>query len=353
MTANLTVSVPKPRKWTAETPYLYKLLLTLKNESGTVIEVIPVNVGFRKVEIRNGRFLINGKAVLIKGVNRHEHDENTAKYVPLESMIRLMKQFNVNAVRTSHYPNDPRWYDLTDQYGLYVLDEANLECHHYGNNPQNRLTNDPAWKAAYLDRQQSMVERDKNHPSVVIWSLGNESGDGPNAAAVYQWTKHRDPTRPFHYEGSTSHGGSNADINSFMYPTPHEVKAEAAKRPNVPLILCEYEHSMGNSDGGLKEYWDIFYSGTNAQGAFVWDWVDQGIRIPVPAEYRENTPESHISCLRRLVGGQGWDSKRQRLQQQWPGCRRPASASGALGIEVCTAQPSHFARGFKPRRRAR
>jgi beta-galactosidase len=148
------------------------------------------------------------------------------------------------------------------------------------------------------------VERDKNHPSVVIWSLGNESGDGPNAAAVYQWTRQRDPSRPFHYEGSTSHGGSQADINSFMYPTPDEVKKHAAERPAMPLILCEYSHAMGNSNGGLKEYWDIFYSGTNAQGAFVWDWVDQGIRLQVPAEYRENTPHSTFFAY-----GGWWEDK--------------------------------------------
>ena len=304
---DLSGNVANPEKWSAETPYLYKLLLTLKDADGNALEVIPVNVGFRKVEIRDGRFLINGRAVLIKGVNRHEHDENTAKYVPIETMvrdIRIMKQFNVNAVRTSHYPNDTAWYDLADQYGLYVLDEANLECHHYGNDPRNRLTNDPAWEAAYLDRQQSMVERDKNHPSVVIWSLGNESGDGPNAAAVYQWTKHRDPSRPFHYEGTTSHGGSNADINSYMYPTPEEVKRHAAERPQMPLILCEYSHAMGNSSGGLKEYWDVFYSGTNAQGAFVWDWVDQGIRLPVPGEYRANTPDATF-----LAYGGWWEDK--------------------------------------------
>jgi beta-galactosidase len=304
---DLSEPVSNPHKWTAETPYLYKLLLTLKDSAGETIEVIPVNVGFRKVEIRGGRFLINGKPVIIKGVNRHEHDENSAKYVPIETMvrdIRLMKQFNVNAVRTSHYPNDPAWYDLTDRYGLYVLDEANLECHHYGTNVHNRLTNDPAWQPAYLDRQQSMVERDKNHPSVVIWSLGNESGDGRNAAAVYHWTHQRDPSRPFHYEGSTSHGGSNADINSFMYPTPDEVKKHAAERPDMPLILCEYSHAMGNSSGGLKEYWDLFYSGTNAQGAFVWDWVDQGIRLQVPAEYRENTPNSTF-----LAYGGWWEDK--------------------------------------------
>src|SRR5579884_43332 len=304
---DLDQAVPNPSKWTAETPYLYKLLLTLEDHAGDVQEVIPVNVGFRKIEIRNGRFLINGKAVLIKGVNRHEHSEDTAKYVPISSMvqdIRLMKQFNINAVRTSHYPNDPAWYDLTDRYGLYVLDEANLECHHYGTNPQNRLSNDPAWQAAYLDRQQSMVERDKNHPSVVIWSLGNESGDGPNVAAVYQWTHQRDPSRPFHYEGTTSHGGSNADINSFMYPTPQEVVRHAAERPEMPLILCEYSHAMGNSSGGLKEYWDVFYSGTNAQGAFVWDWVDQGIRVPMPGEYRQNTPNATFFAY-----GGWWEDK--------------------------------------------
>lgn len=307
LSVDLSESVSNPQKWTAETPYLYQLLLTLKDISGNTIEVVPVNVGFRKIEIRGGRFLVNGKPVLIKGVNRHEHDENTAKYIPLATMvrdIRLMKQFNVNAVRTSHYPNDPAWYDLADRYGLYVMDEANLECHHYGNDVQNRLTNDPAWQPAYLDRQQSMVERDKNHPSVVFWSLGNESGDGQNAAAVYQWTKHRDPSRPFHYEGSTRHGGSNSDINSFMYPSPDDVKKHAAERPEMPLILCEYSHAMGNSSGGLKEYWDVFNSGTNAQGAFVWDWVDQGIRLQVPAEYRQNTPNATFFAY-----GGWWEDK--------------------------------------------
>jgi len=218
--------------------------------------------------------------------------------------IRLMKQFNINAVRTSHYPNSPAWYDLCDRYGVYVLDEANIECHHYGNDRNNRLTNDPAWQTAYLDRVQRMVERDKNHASVVIWSMGNESGDGINAAAAYHWTKQRDPSRPFHYEGSSRENGPNSDINSHMYPRPEEVKAMAAERPDVPEILCEYTHAMGNSNGGLREYWDIFYSGTNAQGAFVWDWVDQGIRLPVPAEYRANTPQSTF-----LAYGGWWEDK--------------------------------------------
>lgn len=303
----ISIPIANPHKWSAEDPYLYKLLLTAKDASGAVLEVIPQNVGFRRIEIRNGRFLINGQAVLVKGVNRHEHSEETAKYVSVESMVRdikLMKQFNVNAVRTSHYPNTPVWYELCDRYGLYVLDEANIECHHYGNNTGNRLTNDPEWRTAYLDRVERMVERDKNHPSVIIWSMGNESGDGPNAAAAYRWSKTRDPGRPFHYEGSTSHGGSNADINSYMYPSPERVKQIAAARPEMPLILCEYEHAMGNSTGGLKEYWDIFYSGTNAQGAFVWDWVDQGIRVPVPGEYRANTAKSTFFAY-----GGWWEDK--------------------------------------------
>jgi beta-galactosidase len=307
LTLDLAAAVSNPRKWTAETPNLYKLLVTLKDQSGNTIEVTPSTVGFRKIEIKGGRYLVNGQPVLIKGVNRHEHDEVDAKVVSPASMLRdlrLMKQFNINAVRTSHYPNDPAFYELTDRLGLYVMDEANLECHHYGNDSRNRLTNDPAWLPAYLDRQQSMVERDKNHPSVVFWSFGNESGDGPNAEAVYQWTKKRDPSRPFHYEGTTSAGGSSADINSYMYPTPAEVVKHAAERPSMPLILCEYEHSMGNSGGGLKEYWDIFYSGTNAQGAFVWDWVDQGIRLQVPAEYRANTPNQEFYAY-----GGWWEDK--------------------------------------------
>ncbi len=306
--AEFAVNIANPRKWTAETPNLYRLLLTLKDASGTTVEVIPSNVGFRKVEIKDGKVLVNGRAVIFKGVNRHEHSPDTAKYVPHDLMVRdikLMKQFNVNAVRTSHYPNDPDWYDLCDRYGLYVMDEANIECHGYGTDPQNRLSNDPDWRPMYLDRVERMVERDKNHASVIFWSMGNESGDGPNPAACYQWVHRRDPSRPYHYEGSTSHGGSDADINSFMYPPPREVVELAAKRPQMPLILCEYSHSMGNTDGGLREYWDIFYSGTNARGAFVWDWVDQGIRQPVPAEKQKT---SGLKTF--LAYGGWWEDKR-------------------------------------------
>ena len=305
------IPVANPQKWSAETPSLYQMLLTLQDAAGRVLEVIPWNVGFRKIEIRDARILINGWPVIFKGVNRHEHSPDTAKYVPRELMVRdvrLMKQFNVNAVRTSHYPNDPDWYDLADRYGLYVIDEANIEAHGYGNDPANRLSNDPAWGAMYLDRVERMVERDKNHASVIIWSTGNESGDGPNPAACYRWTKQRDPSRPFHYEGSTSNGGSNADLNSFMYPPPPRLVELAKLRPQMPLILCEYSHAMGNSSGGLREYWDIFYSGTNARGAFVWDWVDQGIRQPVPEDRQQ------VSGLKTFLAYGGWWENRRGIR---------------------------------------
>jgi beta-galactosidase len=285
----LALPVRGPRRWSAETPYLYTALLTLKDAGGRAVEVIPSRVGFRTVEIRGGRLLVNGQAILVKGVNRHEHSPDSGHYVERAWMVRdieLMKQHNINAVRTAHYPNDPEWYALCDQYGVYVMDEANIESHAYGLGPENRLANDPAWQPAHLDRIARMVERDKNHPSVISWSLGNEAGDGPNFTAGYRWVKRRDPSRPVHYQGSTRRGGSNSDINSFMYPTPADVVRRAQERPAMPLIICEYAHAMGNSSGGLKEYWDIFYSGTNAQGAFVWDWVDQGIRQPVPASRR-------------------------------------------------------------------
>ncbi len=298
-TSVLTVPVRAPRRWSAETPYLYTAVLTLTDEAGQPIEVTSSRVGFRRVEIRDGRLLVNGQAILVKGVNRHEHSPDSGHFVERSWLVRdieLMKQHNINAVRTAHYPNDPEWYDLCDEYGLYVMDEANVESHGYGLGPENRLANDPAWKAAHLDRIARMVERDKNHPSIVFWSLGNEAGDGPNFAAAYAWTKQRDPSRPVHYQGSTRRGGSNSDINSFMYPTPQDVVEKATLRPTMPLIICEYSHAMGNSSGGLKEYWDVFYAGTNAQGAFVWDWVDQGIRQPVPAaKRREGGPSTFFA----------------------------------------------------------
>ena len=232
----MTTRVSNPRKWSAETPYLYKLLLTLNDAAGAPVEVIPWNVGFRKIDLNRGRLWVNGKVVLLKGVNRHEHSPDTGHYLSRELMIRdieIMKQFNVNAVRTSHYPNDPLWYELCDLYGIYVIDEANIESHGYGDDTKNRLANDPAWKAAHLDRIERMVERDKNHPSIIIWSLGNESGYGPNHDAMAGWIKRFDPSRPLHYEGSmrpewgqpwstqdsVKRGKGTFDIVSTMYPT--------------------------------------------------------------------------------------------------------------------------------------
>lgn len=332
----LSAKVRDPRKWTAETPELYQLLLTLEDPAGAVLEVIPWEVGFREIEVRNGRLLINGRPVLFKGVNRHEMDPEHGKHATAEMMVKdvtLMKQLNVNAVRTSHYPNDPEWYALCDRYGLYVIDEANIEVHHYGNDPRNRLTNDPAWQPAYLDRVERMVERDKNHASVVIWSMGNESGDGLNTRAGYEWAKRRDPSRPFHNEGSTSHGGSNADVNSFMYPPADRTAALAGERPEMPLLLCEYSHAMGNSNGGLKEYWDLFYSGTNAQGAFVWDWVDQGIAQPVPAERR--SPQTGD----RFLAYGGWFENAHGIRHDGNFCMN--------GIVSGDRRPHPGARAFK------
>jgi len=281
-TASVSWSIPvkSPRKWSAETPDLYPLLLTLSGAGNQVLEVVPSRVGFRQVEIKGAQILINGKAVYFKGVNRHEHDPKTGQYVRRDSMVKdvlLMKQNNVNAVRTSHYPNAPLWYDLCDEYGLYVIDEANVETHGYGTNSRNQLANDPAWTECFIDRARRMVERDKNHPSVVIWSLGNESGDGPNLKAEADWIRGRDP-RPVHYEGSSSNSdGKATDINSVMYPPPRQLTREAQKFPEKPFLMCEYAHAMGNSVGNLQEYWDEFEKHPSMQGAFIWDWVDQGI----------------------------------------------------------------------------
>jgi beta-galactosidase len=304
---SIETPVSNPKKWTAETPDLYTILLTLNDAQGQPIEIIPVHIGFRKVEIRDARLLMNGQKILLKGVNRHEHSPDTGHYLSRDLMIRdikLMKQFNVNAVRTSHYPNAPEWYELCDRYGIYVIDEGNIECHAYGLNNKNRLSNDPEWAPLYLDRFQRMVERDKNHPSIIMWSLGNECGDGPNIAEVFKWSKQRDLTRPFHYEGNSRYGGKSTDINSYMYPTPEETIKLAKRTPDKPLLLVEYTHAMGNSNGALKEYWDIFYSGINAIGAFVWDWVDQGIRQMVPEESK--TPHSRSTFL--AYGG-WWEDK--------------------------------------------
>jgi len=287
----LGVPVRDPLKWSAEAPNLYTLVLALKDPAGRTIEAESCKVGFRRVEIAGGQLLVNGKAVLLKGVNRHEHDDRRGKAVTEESMLadlRLLKRFNFNAVRTSHYPNCPRWYELCDEWGIYLIDEANIECHGVYNQPSNL----PEWAAAFLERGSRMVLRDKNHPSVILWSLGNEAGYGPNHAALAGWIRQYDPTRPIHYEGCMSVEGwprLGTDILCPMYPfigfgvdvqegeyrrTLEELVTKDHDRPG---IMCEYVHSMGNSTGNLKEYWDAIRSHPRLQGGFVWDWVDQGI----------------------------------------------------------------------------
>ncbi|MFX1283680.1 MAG: glycoside hydrolase family 2 TIM barrel-domain containing protein [Promethearchaeota archaeon] len=269
-------SIKNPVKWNAETPTLYYLLLSLLDISGKTIEVVSCKVGFRKVEIKDGQLQLNGVPILIKGVNRHEHNPLTGRAISDELMIKdiqLMKQFNINAVRTSHYPNNPKWYDLCDEYGIYVVDEANIESHGIGYDPEVTLGNNLDWEEAHLDRTIRMVERDKNHPSVIIWSLGNEAGDGVNFAATYRWIHHRDPSRPIQYERALL--GPHTDIYCPMYPYINDLQKYASKEQNRPLIMCEYAHAMGNSVGNLHDYWKIIENYKVLQGGFIWDWVDQ------------------------------------------------------------------------------
>lgn len=271
----LVHKLPKPRKWSAEEPYLYTLLLTLEVGMGQILEATTIKVGFRQVEIRGGQLLLNGVPIRLGGVNRHEHDPQRGHAVSVESMLQdilLMKRHNINTVRTSHYPNDPRWYDLCDQYGLYLIDEANVETH----GVWDKLAKDPAWEAAFVERGARMVKRDKNHPSVIIWSLGNESGYGPNHDAMSAWIHQHDPTRPVHYESAKD--AALVDIMSVMYPKVEALK-ELAEKPGEtrPVLMCEYAHAMGNSVGNLREYWDVIESHTRCIGGCIWDWVDQGL----------------------------------------------------------------------------
>ncbi|MHC4180115.1 MAG: glycoside hydrolase family 2 TIM barrel-domain containing protein, partial [Planctomycetota bacterium] len=273
-----TATLKNPAKWTAETPNLYRLVLTLTDAAGKVAEATSHNVGFRKVEIRDGQLLVNGRAIYLKGVNRHEHDPATGHTVSVASMtrdIRLMKQLNINTVRTSHYPDDPRWYDLCDCYGLYVIDEANVESH-----GAQRLARDPQWRDAHLDRTIRMVERDKNHPSVILWSLGNEAGDGSNFAATSSWIRRRDPSRPVHYEQAGT--GPNTDVVCPMYATIQRIVRYGESDPSRPMILCEYAHAMGNSVGNLQDYWDAIEKYPALQGGSICDWVDQRLWKDVP-----------------------------------------------------------------------
>jgi beta-galactosidase len=272
-------TVNAPEKWSAESPYLYKLIATVKS-NGKVDEVIAQNVGFRKVEIKNAQMLVNGKPIYIKGVNRHEMDPDGGYVVSPERMIqdiKIMKEHNVNAVRTCHYPDNNLWYDLCDKYGLYMIAEANLESHGMGYD-EKTLAKVKSYEKAHLERNMRNVERNYNHPAVIIWSMGNEAGDGPNFATCYKWIKHEDPTRPIHYERAIK--GPNNDYYSAMYLSPDECeeycKSNSAE-DNRPLIMCEYSHAMSNSCGNFKEYWELVRKYPKFQGGFIWDFVDQGL----------------------------------------------------------------------------
>lgn len=271
--------------WSAETPNLYQFIITLSDNQNKIIQTTANKIGFRKIEIRNAQLLVNGKKIMIKGVNRHEHDE-VLGHVPTKELmlkdIQLMKQFNINAVRTCHYPNDPEWLKLCDEYGLYVVDEANVEIHGMGVLPGNfDTTNHPAytplWKPSILDRIQRMVYRDKNHASVIIWSMGNECGNGKVFFEAYDWIKKQDASRPVLFEQAMEL--SNTDIVSPMYPSIAYMKKYAADSTKTrPFIMCEFAHAMGNSSGNFKEYFDIIYSSKHMQGGFIWDWADQGLK---------------------------------------------------------------------------
>jgi beta-galactosidase len=279
-------TIKNVNKWSAEDPNLYSTLITLKDKNGNVVEVVSHKTGFRKVEIKNAQLLVNGKKIMVHGVNRHEHDE-VLGHVPTRDLmikdIQQMKLHNINAVRSSHYPNDPLWLQLCDEYGLYVVDEANIEIHGMGASLQGNFDKSvhpaylPSWEPSIMDRITRMVERDKNHASVIIWSLGNECGNGKVFFDGYDWIKQRDKTRPVQFEQAGEE--RNTDIVCPMYPGIDYMKSYAADASKKrPYIMCEYSHAMGNSSGNFQEYFDIINSSPHMQGGFIWDWVDQGLK---------------------------------------------------------------------------
>lgn len=271
-----TLQVPSVRLWSAETPTLYTLKVAVYDKKGQT-ESTSINIGFRDVCVKDGYFLVNGKPVLIKGADRHEMNPYNGYVVTEEDMvrdIRIMKQLNINAVRTSHYPNDPLWYSLCDKYGIYVVDEANIESHGMGYGKES-LAHDPQFEIAHLERVKRMIQRDFNHPSIVTWSLGNEAGYGENFRKAYHMAKDMDSSRPVQYERAD--GGEGTDIACPMYFDYDRCEKYLARRPAKPLIQCEYAHAMGNSLGGFKEYWDLIRKWDQYQGGFIWDFVDQAL----------------------------------------------------------------------------
>ncbi len=318
-------TLDNPLKWSAEQPNLYKLLIVLKDATGKTVQAISQNIGFRTAEIKNGQFLVNGKAVYVKGVNRHEHDPDKGHVISREITLKdlqLMKEFNINTVRTCHYPDDPEFYALCDLYGLYVIDEANIESHGMGYGEAS-LAKQPEWGPMHIDRIERMVERDKNHACIVTWSLGNEAGDGINFVEGTKWIKDRDQSRPVQYEraGLEAH----TDIFCPMYMGIDGITRYAQNNPDRPLILCEYSHAMGNSCGSLQDYWDAIETYPALQGGCIWDWVDQGFRevdekgrmyFTYGGDYGTNKPSDNSFCINglinpdRLPNPQLWETKK-------------------------------------------
>jgi beta-galactosidase len=282
VTMDFTTTVNNVKQWSAEIPYLYMLYITLEDGTGKTLEVIPVRVGFRTVEIKNGQVLVNGKPILIKGINRHEHNMNTAHVLSKEDMrrdIELMKQFNINAVRNSHYSADPYFYELCDEYGFYICDEANIESHGMGYRLDRTFGNDYRFLGMHLARVMRMYQRNKNYPCVTFWSLGNEAGNGYNFYNAYVMLKKADPTRPVQYERAVFEW--NTDIYVPQYPSPDRFKWYAVNCPDRPMISSEYAHAMGNSMGNFKEYWEIIEDKQypTLQGGFIWEWIDHGLQV--------------------------------------------------------------------------
>jgi beta-galactosidase len=281
---NFTHAVQNVKKWSAEKPNLYSLAISLKDSQGKILESVSSKIGFRKIEIRNSQVLLNGTPIMIKGTNMHEHDDVNGHVVD-ETMIlrdiRVMKSHNINAVRTSHYPQQELWYEMCDKYGLYLVDEANVESHGIGYDKDVTIADKHEWESSHLERMKRMVERDKNHPSVIFWSMGNESGDGHNFLKGYKWIKERDKTRPVQYERAehqTNAPERHTDIWCPMYVKIEYLENYAKdKSQDRPLIMTEYAHAMGNSTGNFQDYWDVIEKYPKLQGGFIWDWVDQGL----------------------------------------------------------------------------
>ena len=283
-TLRLSLDAGRVECWSAEVPALYDVTVTLRDKSGSLLETIPLRTGFREVKIEGGQLLVNGQPVLIKGANRHEMDPDGGYVVSEERMIediRILRENNFNAVRTCHYPDDPYWYELCDRYGLYLVAEADIESHGmgFGTFDEKTLAKNPLFARAHLERNERNVRRNINHPSVIVWSLGNEAGDGPNFDACYDWVKAYDPSRPVHYERAVyNNGGRNTDIVCPMYWNYEQCEKYLRNNPRKPLIQCEYAHAMGNSLGGFREYWELIRKYPHYQGGFIWDFVDQSLR---------------------------------------------------------------------------